>query len=288
MVGQEHSATRSHCGHHRRQRQFANGYRQFEHGFRGIRRRPARPRRLAGRAQQLRLRNHLFLSGTPHQYSGRFLRRQRQPGIGLSYLSNTPGQPGEFIQYVSSPGAFAGNILVSSDLQLWGAEVNGAICLLRAGGFEFTALGGFRYANLRENLYIDSSSSNLNTGDFFTFNDQFSTRNQFYGGQVGARVNWQDRRLSIDATVKLAMGDTHQTVNIQGNSSADGNGFPGGFYAQSSNMGQTSGNSFSVIPSVELKLSYQFSPWWHYSSATTSCTGIKLSAPATKSTAIST
>jgi hypothetical protein len=186
------------------------------------------------------------------------------PTIGLSYLSATPGQPGEFIQNLSTPGTFDGGVVVSSTLQLWGAEVNGAVCLLRAGGFEFTTLCGFRYLNLQENLYINSVATDLTSGDFFTFNDQFSTRNQFYGGQLGARLNWQGSRLSFDATGKIALGATHEVVNIQGNSFASSTGdvFTGSFYAQPSNIGRFTANPFSVVPSVELKLSYQFSPWW--------------------------
>jgi len=185
------------------------------------------------------------------------------PSIGLSYLSATPGQPGEYIQPLSSSGTFDGGISVSSTLQLWGAEVNGEVCLLRAGGFEFTTLAGFRYVDLQENLYINSSSTDLTSGNFTVLNDQFSTRNQFYGGQLGARVNWQGNRFSLDATGKLALGSTHQVVNIQGNSyTATSDLFPGGFYTQPSNIGTYTGNAFSVIPSVELKFSYQSSPWW--------------------------
>src|SRR5262249_25230012 len=121
------------------------------------------------------------------------------PSIGLSYLSRTPGQTGEFLQPLAAPGAFDGSVLVTSNLELWGAEVNAAVCLLRVGGLEFTTLAGFRYLELQENLRIHSGSVDLTTGDFFVLNDRFSTCNQFYGGQIGARVNWQGNRFSLDA-----------------------------------------------------------------------------------------
>jgi len=185
------------------------------------------------------------------------------PSIGLSYLSATPGQSGEFIQFLSTPGTFSGNILVSSTLELWGAEVSGAMCLLRTGGFEFTALAGFRYAELRENLNIIGGSTNINSGDFLVLNDQFATRNQFYGGQLGARVNWQGERFALDVTGKLALGATHQIVDIQGNSLDSTNGLlPGGFYAQPSNIGHYTATQFGIIPSLELKLSYLLSQRW--------------------------
>ena len=185
------------------------------------------------------------------------------PAIGLSYTSATPGQAGEFIQYLSTPGNFAGNILVTSTLSLWGAEINGAVCALRVGGLEFTALAGFRYVDLHENLYISSGSTDVATGDFMLLNDQFSARNQFYGGQVGARVNWHGTRLSFDATGKLAVGGTQQTVDVQGTSVSSNGGFsPGGFFAQPSNSGHYTASQFGIIPSMELKLSYEFSRAW--------------------------
>src|SRR5262249_29826934 len=99
-----------------------------------------------------------------------------------------------------------------------------------------------------------------------TANDQFGTRNQFYGGQVGGRLSWQSDRFSIDAAGKIALGATHQVVNIQGGSSqfALPGGFAptpgvflGGIYAQPTNIGRRTVNDFTVLPSLELKLGYQ-------------------------------
>lgn len=186
------------------------------------------------------------------------------PSVGLSFLNATPGQSGEFIQPLSSPGTFAGGVFVSQSLQLWGTEVNGAFCFLRSGGFELTALAGFRYLDLQENLFINANSTDLTSGNFINTNDQFSTRNQFYGGQLGAKIGWQSGPLALDATGKLAIGATHQVVDIQGSSYVSGVGFyPGtGFYAQPSNIGHYTATEFGIIPSVELKLSYQLSRAW--------------------------
>jgi hypothetical protein len=184
------------------------------------------------------------------------------PSLGLSFLSATPGQSGEFIQNLSVPGTFDGSIAVSSNVQLWGAEINGVVCLLRKGPFEFTTLAGFRYFELQESLNVSGVSTNLTTSDFIVLNDRFATNNQFYGGQVGARVGWQGARLAFDGTAKVALGGTHQSVNIQGSSfNSTSDTLAGGFYAQPSNMGRYTSNPFTVIPTVELKLSYIYSPW---------------------------
>ena len=94
-----------------------------------------------------------------------------------------------------------------------------------------------------------------------TFNDSFSTRNQFYGGQIGARFGFRADRLSLDLAAKVALGSTHQVVDIQGSSLYSGTGFAlppgvdsGGVYTQPSNIGRTSANTFTVSPQVSLKI----------------------------------
>src|SRR5262249_46354477 len=54
--------------------------------------------------------------------------------------------------------AFSGDVLVSSSLQLWGAEVNARCSLYRTAGLEFSLLAGFRYADLNEGLHIHNST----------------------------------------------------------------------------------------------------------------------------------
>lgn len=180
------------------------------------------------------------------------------PSIALSYRSATPRQPGEYVFRVAEPGIFAGGVLAMSTLELWGAEFNGSICLLRAGGLEFTTLFGFRYLDLRENLFLSTGSTDLATGDFLGFEDSFSTRNEFSGGQLGARVNWTRGRMSLSATGKVALGATRQVVDVRGDSFDSTTGFyPVGFYVQGSNSGRTTATQFSVVPSLDLKLGYQ-------------------------------
>jgi hypothetical protein len=98
-------------------------------------------------------------------------------------------------------------------------------------------------------------------------NDRFDTRNQFYGCQIGSRINWQGERFGLDLTGKLAIGSTHQTVGIEGASTQTGPGgvngtFPGGLFAQTSNIGRSGANQFTVIPSIELKFSAIITPQW--------------------------
>ena len=158
---------------------------------------------------------------------------------------------------------FAGDVFVTSTLQLWGAELNGVVSLWRRPGLEVTLLAGFRYADLTENLNLHNTTNDLLFNNTTVLNDHFGTRNQFYGSQLGSRVSWQRDRLSVDVTGKVALGMTHEVVQIQGDISQGGPGafapgtFPGGLYAQPTNIGRRTSNQFTVLPAVELKVGYQ-------------------------------
>ena len=67
-------------------------------------------------------------------------------------------------------------------------------------------------------------------------------------------------------TGKVALGSTHQVVNIQGDTTQTAlpggfapmpGSFAGGIYALPTNSGRRFANEFSVIPALELKVGYQ-------------------------------
>jgi hypothetical protein len=155
---------------------------------------------------------------------------------------------------------FSGDVFITSTLQLWGAELNGVFTLWRRPGLDVLLLTGFRYADLRENFSIHNTTTDLLLGNVETLDDEFGARNQFYGGQLGTRIAWQRNAFSLDLTGKVALGSTHQVVNIQG-SSAETPLLPamavGGLFAQPSNIGERSHNEFTVMPAIEFKVAYQ-------------------------------
>jgi len=178
---------------------------------------------------------------------------------------------------------FRGDVFVTSDIQLFGGEVNGLFNVARDARSELNFLLGFRYVDLRENLHIHNTTTDLLLANVQQSDDTFATRNQFYGGQLGARGSWRGDLLSLDLTGKVAMGSTRQVVKAFGQTSEAA--LPGGFapkagtanqgiYTFGTNSGTRSDNQFSVIPSLEAKLGYQFTPrvrfttgyeifWWN-------------------------
>jgi hypothetical protein len=183
------------------------------------------------------------------------------PLLAVPFFSRTPGSTGENALVIASPGKTSGSVAVDSSLQRWGTDANVLLCLYRRPGLELIFLTGGRYEDLRESLHLQAQSLTLGTGSSRILDDRFSTRNQFAGVQLGGRVRWQRDVLSLDVTSKIALGATHEVIDIQGASSQTGSKpFVGGLFAQPSNIGRTAANPFTVVPAMEFKLGYQFTP----------------------------
>ncbi len=174
--------------------------------------------------------------------------------------------------------ALAGSLAVQSQLRLWGAEINGVLGRAGSGNLGFQALAGFRYVDLQESLSlqlqstaIDSSAVLFEGASFgppsgIATLDSFQTHNQFYGGQVGLRGSYTRGNFSLTATGKVALGDSHESVNIAGLSSlfpAGGGSItvPTGQFAGPSNIGRRTHDDFAVIPEAQLNLGYQATSW---------------------------
>lgn len=179
------------------------------------------------------------------------------PALYLPSFNLTTGNEGRLI-IADSLAGFAGNVGVRSQSRLWGWDANALFAVMR-GTTELTLLAGFRYADLTESLQIQSSSSDLLLLTQSDSIDQFDTANQFYGGQIGGRVNTEFGRWTVGLTAKLAVGETYQTINVSGitRQSAPTNTFAGGFFALPSNIGRRTVNHLSAIPELNLRAGYQ-------------------------------
>jgi hypothetical protein len=153
-----------------------------------------------------------------------------------------------------------GSIIINAQTELWGSEINAVASVVRRDGFQMNALVGFRYMELRESLTLNAP----NLFDFVnnissSVADRFDTRNQFYGGQIGAWFACCRGILSAELTAKVALGDSHQVINVQGvttESSPTGvaptGTFPGGIFAQPTNIGRHFHEQLTVIPEIKV------------------------------------
>ena len=92
--------------------------------------------------------------------------------------------------------------------------------------------------------------------------DQFTTRNDFYGGQIGFRFAANRGAWTLDATAKIAFGCNQEVVTINGKLITDDFGalqtFPGGYFAQPTNIGRHFHEHFAVAPEFTFNLGYRF------------------------------
>jgi hypothetical protein len=188
-------------------------------------------------------------------------------GVQSRQLTASPGtNPGDVFKA-------AGSIGVNTSTDLQGAELNLRALLWCGCNFNVTGLVGFRYLNLDDSLSITehglilkSVPTNppnvpLNAGDQFIVSDQFHTRNQFFGGQLGVIGDWYFGRWFVEGGLKIGLGDTLQSVDIDGyqriiSPTGGVQTFKGGLYAVSSNIGHFSQSRFGFVPDANLKLGY--------------------------------
>jgi hypothetical protein len=169
------------------------------------------------------------------------------------------------------PGISSGNVRVSSPTNLYGLQPD-ILCKLCCGcDWRLNVLAGFLYLNLHEGVTITETiqfdpgvlPAPFN-GTTATVMDSFNTRNQFYGGQVGLDGRWYlYGKFFVDGRATVALGDTHQTLNIAGSQTfppgtPNVSSLPGGLLALNSNIGTYNRDVFSVVPEVRLALGYSF------------------------------
>ena len=174
----------------------------------------------------------------------------------------------ESATFLANPGVFAGSAYLTVDSFFQGAEANLFLNAKNSDGWRVDLLGGFRYLNLQENLSFQTTSPSVTVNDVFQTFDHFQTTNNFYGGQLGARASFENSRLFVNATGKVALGGTQEYVRVNGGTfTNDFNGvgpvvsYPGGYFAQQSNLGNQSSTMFSVVPEANLNVGIRLSPW---------------------------
>jgi hypothetical protein len=171
-------------------------------------------------------------------------------------------EPGALIPGLPATGPTTAGIVENSNTQLFGFEVNGLLSLAHDCSSHLELIAGFRNLDLNENLSLNAAATTTVAGVPTTaaFADAFRTQNQFWGPQIGARGGLRWGKLSADATLKVAMGVTHEVVNITGTRLVNFGGVLapslGGLYAEPTNIGRQTRDPFAVVPEVIFQVGY--------------------------------
>jgi hypothetical protein len=173
----------------------------------------------------------------------------------------------EFAELTAFPGRFTGRQSFSESSKFFGAEVNGGCIVCCGCNYNVGLYGGFRFIELEESLGITESLQGLPTAPApFTntsvlLQEYFGTHNQFYGGQVGVSGEYDYQRVSFEGFAQVALGDTHQSILIDGQQFLTPPGGPtqrsvGGLLAERSNIGRYHRERFSVVPEVGFNVGF--------------------------------
>lgn len=183
----------------------------------------------------------------------------------------TGALPGEFGEQIAFPQQAEGVFQAELSSFLWGADVNLRSCIYRTCMARAEWFAGYRHVNLRETLTMaeflvagpNNPQSPVGTRTFVE--DRFGTRNQFHGGQIGYAVGRQQGRFDYDFRASVALGVSHQEVDISGFQVRELPGvapvtFNGGLLAVGPNVGTYRRNEFAVVPELTFNLGYMITP----------------------------
>jgi hypothetical protein len=189
------------------------------------------------------------------------------PGQTLTrpFVDALTGAPAQF--FVSAPGFLDGTFVASATAQLGGTDTRLVWNLTHSRQLTIDVFAGFRYLDLDETLLLTQFTRPVGTGIILlngvsydngtplVITDRFRTRNQFYGGEVGARAEWRLGPAFLGVNSTVGFGPTHQVVETDGQSQVPGVVVPGGFLVvPGGNAGRNVTNRFAMMTQVGAEL----------------------------------
>jgi hypothetical protein len=177
------------------------------------------------------------------------------------------------LQDSSAPDAPPGLYHATLANNLQSADVNLLANVTHIDRLRFTALGGFRFLQLDERLHVQQNFVSADLSELDTWDDEVQTRNHFYGGQLGGRLEYRYARFYFDLIGKVALGATNQKITLGGgitqtttSTGFDSFGNPiqnvqvaratdGGLVVQPAAFSR---DYFTVVPEMGFNVGYQF------------------------------
>lgn len=217
------------------------------------------------------------------QNSPFFASSNGDPILTRPFIDARNGQPAE--ELIAFPGVITGGVGIQNFNSLQGAGISGICnlcccddcccskcwCQKDCRRLDFTY--GFRFYNFEDNLYINEDLTAISPvvgvpiGTRIQLQDSFTTRSNFYGGEIGLIYQRWSGRWMREGTVKVALGAVNSVIRINGATTVSFPGQPtvtteGGLLALSSNIGRYEENSFTAIPQFSYRLGYRITEQW--------------------------
>ena len=185
-----------------------------------------------------------------------------------------PSRGIETAQLIDFDGVVSGTLGIGSSSDLRSFLINGRVGLCPTGSCNANGLAdrtdwiiGYRYLDLDESLtFNENLTSEVATAPGTVVNSEsFRTSNEFNGLQLGILHQAQFKRAYLESTLRVALGNNSQRVQISGNTQITESGvtdsFGGAVFAQRSNIGIYDREEFTMIPEVGLTLGIHVTDW---------------------------
>jgi hypothetical protein len=185
------------------------------------------------------------------------------PVVGRPFVDVLTNMPSSSLD--AYPGLLAGSVTVANSSYLQGGEGNVQALLSNNQKYRVEAIAGFRTLDLAESLDVQENVQVSPTAGVFGGNniriaDHFGTSSRFYGGQMGLRAEFAYERFRVGMLGKVALGDSHEIVNIHGQTAINTvvpTNVPAGLLALSSNSGTFTRDAFAVVPELGVNLGFR-------------------------------
>ena len=171
---------------------------------------------------------------------------------------------------VAFPGSSNGSISVQAiSANLYEAHFDLTEKAVDLDWFRVTSLFGYRFFHYNDSLRaqqtIAVTDPNFVPGTTLQSNDNFSVSNDFQGIDMGFRAQFYWQNLSLELLGKVAFGNLHQVVGINGNQTVTVPGTPVvtqnfGVLALPSNIGMYHFNEWWSLPEGGATLSWSIRP----------------------------
>jgi hypothetical protein len=180
-------------------------------------------------------------------------------GLFRPILADARPNPVEAAIVLADPPQVTGSATAVATSRLWGADINALYNLRNTSCYRFDGLFGFRYLDLTQSLSFNTVSVfPAPISETVDVADNFETRNQFYGPQVGGRLTLDRGRVGFVTSLKVGLGVMHETLEIAGTRSVNGVVTGPGILANAANSGRYSRDRFAAVPELGLRLNYRF------------------------------
>lgn len=152
-------------------------------------------------------------------------------------------------------------INVSNTMQPSSFQLSGLYNLKDKIQFPLVFILGMRYININEDLNLTASIYNtpLVPNSIVNVEDNFSTKNDFYGIQLGGRSHFTYCHLIFDTSITVAIGKIYQTLVVDGQTTINNRVIiqPIGLFSEPTISGTHRNNEFGLLPELSLKIGYE-------------------------------